>query len=63
MKEVRKMLPFRGSDRFGEIHEVSDLELEKLVYDVLESMEYHDIQELCRALEVICCDRRPVLYH
>jgi hypothetical protein len=59
----KKMQPLTGSTNNIEIVTVTDFELEQLVYDILEKMEYDDIKELCKALEVICCSMRPDAYH
>jgi hypothetical protein len=59
----KKMQPFTGSNNNIEIVTLTDFELEQLVYDILEKMEYGDIKELCKALEIICCYMRPKVYH
>jgi hypothetical protein len=59
----KKMQPFTGSNNNIEIVTLTDFELEQLVDDILEKMEYDDIKELCKALEIICCNMRPAVYH
>jgi uncharacterized protein YaaW (UPF0174 family) len=60
----------RESNRFVHNHtleieekDISDTELEQLVLEFLESMEDENIQELCKALEILFCYIKPVIYH
>jgi hypothetical protein len=57
----KKMHPLYGSNNNGEI--LTDFELEQLVYDILDKMEYDDVKKLCKELEIICCYMNPVVYH
>jgi hypothetical protein len=42
---------------------MNDNELEQLVYGCLKNMNRDELQELCRALEMIFCYTYPAVYH
>jgi hypothetical protein len=59
----KKMQPLTGSNNNIEVVTLTDFGLEQLVSDILEQIEYDDIKELCKALEIICLYMSPNIYH